>query len=393
VIGRQIQQLLEHSRYILTHPQASPRETVTLAAIFVVLVLAALAFLSLFFTGQKRQDDEDELDRDSEPRHFSIALDVGVVGGVVVLSLAVLMIFFSNLSRSPGYCKSCHEMKNDYRSWARSSHGRFECANCHQSPGFFGYSLYRIRQLEMLLHRMDGSYEKPISAQVENASCLQCHVKETSGSIVVAGLKMRHKDVLDAGYRCVTCHNTAGHGAAVLNAKLPSMHLCSSCHNGQTAFSTCSRCHLVDIGKNIRRKSSFPAVSLGPVTTCRGCHSIGKCNECHGLELPHPPGWLGEGYDHARAAAFERKTLCEHCHSKQFCAYCHKTDNFDTHGPNWKAEHGGNGDPARQEGCLSCHKPARNFCGICHERYRNVYAPPRKGEPVQPEVPKGAKTF
>lgn len=389
MIEKQLRDLLDHTLYVLQHPQASPRETVLLVGIAVVGLLAVLAFLSLFFSGGKKTAEDEEAPK--EPRRkLSLAVDVAILSGALLLSVAVTMGVYANVSRRPSYCKSCHEMARDHRSWQQSSHRRFECANCHQEPGLVGYTMFKLRQLDMVLARLSRSYEKPIVANVTNDSCVQCHEKDIANSIVVSGLRVRHSDIIEAGYKCTHCHNTVGHGQATVNPRRPSMDDCAVCHNGEKVFSACNKCHVVDIGRKVGvAQSGYPATRLGPVTTCRGCHEITKCNQCHGLELPHPPDWL-PGFSHAPAAAFERKEVCERCHSDPFCNSCHRQ--FPGHGPEWKRTHGSDG-PYAQEGCLGCHRPAENFCAICHKQYRGIKVKLPKGFVKELEVPKGAKTF
>jgi hypothetical protein len=391
MLDKQLRDLLEHTIYILQHPQASPRETVLLAGMAVVLLLAILSFFSLFFIGKPKSAEEGEEAAKRVPRRMSIATDLVILGGAFLIAVVVTLGVFAHVSRQPSYCRSCHEMSRDHRSWERSTHRSVECANCHQDPGAFGYVLFKVRQLDMVLARLSRGYEKPITANVSNASCLQCHRRGIRDSLVVSGLRVRHRDILAAGYKCVQCHNTAGHGGAVVRPIRPSMDQCSACHNGKRASAACSGCHVVDIGRSVSAQSgnNYPAVRLGKTTTCRGCHSVASCNKCHGLELPHPTDWLS-GLTHAPAGAFERREqLCSKCHSDIYCNQCHK---LPGHGLNWKAEHGVGG-PYKQEGCLGCHVRVANLCGICHKQYADIKVKLPKGRYQEPQVPKGAKTF
>lgn len=387
MIEKQLSELMNHTLYVLKNPQVNPRETVTVVAMAIVLLLAVLAFASLFFMGKGRLEEEKPA---PPPPPRSIAVDVAVIAGAALIAIAVVMGVFAAVSRRPAYCRSCHEMGRDYRSWGQSNHRGFECPNCHQEPGIFGYVNFKTRELNMVLARATKQYPRPISADVANASCLQCHGTDIMRPMTISGLRVRHSDMVEAGYKCVQCHNTAGHGAAVLNARQPSMDQCSTCHDGQKVFSTCSRCHVVDIGREVGTPSDYPAAHLPPLTTCRGCHAIEKCNRCHGLELPHPPGWLSS-LRHAMPAGFERKELCAACHSEVFCGQCH-TD-FLGHGPQWKSQHGAAG-PYNQQGCLGCHIRTTNICAICHPRYRGLKVKQPAGRtPREPPVPRGTKQF
>lgn len=384
----QLQDLLRHITYTLRHPQANARETVVLVGIAVLLLLASLTFLSLFFVRREKRRPEEVA---VPPPRQSPLVDIALLLGAFLIAISVTTGVFLHVSRQPTYCRSCHQMTTDYRSWKRSSHRGVECANCHQAPGAAGYFLYKVNQLDMVLARLSRRYTKPITADVANTSCLQCHEKDVGRSIVVSGLKVRHSDFLAVGYKCVACHNTAGHGSSTVNPTRPSMDQCSTCHDGKKAFSTCGGCHVTDIGRPVGAQTQdYPPVRLGPLKTCRGCHSIAKCNKCHGLELPHPPSWIS-GLTHAPAGAFDRKELCRRCHSEVFCNGCHR---FPGHAPNWKEQHRAHG-PLNQEGCLGCHMRTKNLCAVCHKRYRALRVKQPRGRPSEePEkVPPGTKSF
>lgn len=387
MIEKQLQDFVKHTVYILQHPQASPRETVVLAGIAVVLLLAILSFFSLFFIGKPRPVEEKVFE---PPGRLSLKTDLLILGAALFVVLAVTLGVAAQVSRQPTSCRSCHQMTADYKSWANSNHRAFECANCHQDPGAFGYVFFKIRQFDMVIARLSKSYPVPITADVSNASCLQCHRRDIEGSIVVSGLRVRHREITAAGYKCTQCHNTAGHGSHVVRPVRPSMDQCTACHDGKKVFSSCSGCHVVDIGRPIGAQSNnYSAVRLGTTSTCRGCHSVAKCNKCHGLELPHPADWTS-GFTHAPAAAFERKALCKKCHSEYFCNLCHR---FPGHGANWRQEHSAPG-PYDQQGCLGCHTAAPNLCALCHPRYAGIKVKqPRGVTPAEPKLPEGSKTF
>ncbi|MDZ4064290.1 MAG: hypothetical protein U1E22_06420, partial [Coriobacteriia bacterium] len=101
-------------------------------------------------------------------------------------------------------------------------------------------------------------------------------------------------------------------------------------------------------------------------TDCRGCHSIETCNDCHGLEMPHPREFAATGA-HAKQAGFEGQRLCVKCHDvEKFCNRCHQFG--EAHGgAAWRVEHGPQTAAFGREVCEPCHHRSKDFCALCHE--------------------------
>ena len=142
------------------------------------------------------------------------------------------------------------------------------------------------------------------------------------------------------------------------------MSSCLPCHDGESATVDCDACHTGDIGRASQSDMrDYPKLApMGEPTTCRGCHRLDECNECHGLELPHSPDFVASG--HAREAGFYRKELCIRCHDVSlFCNACHRFD------PDGDSPHAGDffSEHPYEKGC-GCHGLAREvMCALCHD--------------------------
>ena len=56
-------------------------------------------------------------------------------------------------------------------------------------------------------------------------------------------------------------------------------------------------------------------------TACAKCHQKRQCNDCHGLNMPHPEFWFVE---HWAQASWSPDSVCSRCHlGRDTCAPCH----------------------------------------------------------------------
>jgi len=331
---------------ILKNPEAHPQEAVLLVGMFIVLVLIILtiAALIVFRPSKEKKKPPKKLTKKQ------MVIRAGITLSIILILFASAM-YYSSL---PSFCRSCHIMKGEYYAWRESPHKGITCLSCHQKRGVLGLCMEKMRMTSMILSQLRKSYKEPITAVVWNESCLSCHSDVTQEKKIRYTIRVSHKETLDGGYKCTHCHNTIAHGKMVPNGKSPSMEECVLCHNDKRTSSNCRLCHVEDVGKKPREEIDYPKVHLEEPTSCRGCHPMETCNQCHGLEMPHPPKW--EEGEHARDA-FVDKELCWKCHINQECAECH-TGNWP-HPRNFVQTHGKD-----TSNCFNCHP--KHLCGICH---------------------------
>lgn len=177
---------------------------------------------------------------------------VGVVAVVALTAVVGAMAFtgfaFWWTSR-PSFCGRCHPMKPFVAAWAESAHKKVNCESCHTTPGLFGFVGGKIAGLQVVANYIRGDYhDYSFNAAVSNGACLQCHDKVLEKNIHTTGpvdAVVSHKNIVEAGGKCISCHSTVAHGEAVPPGSQthPTMAQCLKCHNDKIAPLRCNLCH------------------------------------------------------------------------------------------------------------------------------------------------------
>jgi hypothetical protein len=199
---------------------------------------------------------------------------------------------------------------------------------------------------------------------------------------------------------CTTCHVSVESSELSSDLHLPSMDLCSDCHDIEDD-ENCGLCH-----RNTEEPSGYaePQVELlfshqlhlekelaclnchtdidgsGPVehsyrpcmVTCLECHdgvrAPDDCALCHGEAITlsdiHPEGWLQSHGDEATAAG----SYCTDCHREETaCIQCHRGDNLTgaIHDLNYYFTHALDVQ-SKMTDCERCHR-SKQFCNGCHQ--------------------------
>ncbi len=307
-----------------------------------------------------------------------------VTAAVVLVSLGLAFGLGARYLARPDVCARCHQTQ--HVSAVESSHAGVGCVSCHRQPGVLGFVQGQIDYSRWLLVTLRERDDRPVGgrglqASVANRSCMRCHGAVASEVMVDNVLRVRHEDFLVRP--CVECHNTVGHGETVRIPAGAAMNVCLTCHDARQVSAECGLCHVGDVAAAAQRSSPRAApirVATPTGTDCRGCHDTTSCNECHGTEMPHPPGWMP---GHARPA-FEQPDMCWRCHPGgdartggphpyAMCNRCHRFPG--PHGPTaeWVASHGAAAAKAPgvwgRTRCSLCHTNER-FCDLCHEGRR-----------------------
>lgn len=247
------------------------------------------------------------------------------------------------LTDSPGFCRSCHEMRPYYAAWHSGPHARVSCVQCHVGPGIGARVANKFAALREVRDHFLGHETFPSGGVVvPDSRCARCHRKlpRTATGFVHAS----HP----AGVQCARCHPTAGHQVsyAALAAEgvlarglepsgsapatVPAdargrrgTHRrvsCTTCHDATTG---CSRCHTApkkhfagDCDTCHRNPASF-RFTHPKSTGCSACHRApaghftGRCSQCHSPEQPF------------RSANFAHPPTGEHSYRAFACARCH----------------------------------------------------------------------
>lgn len=293
-----------------------------------------------------------------EGRRFSLLL---------MVALAALFVGAMGVAGATrGACSGCHG--EQVGEWRSSSHSGVSCYRCHQRPGVAGVVEQRVRMVRMVSSAVTGTHTAV--GHVRSLHCLECHDELRGKTVVADGIRMRHKDVIERGDACVSCHSSVAHDASDGDLRSVQMDSCLECHKPPLTTDDCATCH---VGPS--RSGSSDATpwkithgqtwrythGMGDPDSCAACHSRGYCIKCHGMELPHPSAW---GNTHGAVAA-QAPLLCSPCHTSDLCATCHVTDM--PHADGFLSAHSAEAAGVGRAACLTCHIEAS--CDACHARH------------------------
>ncbi len=176
---------------------------------------------------------------------------------------------------------------------------------------------------------------------------------------------------MQAGSKCVDCHNTIAHKKAVPSIKFGRMEDCLECHNNQDTSSECGLCHLTEVDRKRRMVKGPWQLTHGPnwrnlhgmgkLATCSACHVKDACARCHQIDLPHPLGFMGIHGDQSK----EFSASCRICHKQSFCSDCHRVSM--PHPDGFLSQHSREYKQKSKKICLSCHTV--QSCNLCHEMH------------------------
>lgn len=208
--------------------------------------------------------------------------------------------------------------------------------------------------------------------------CSDCHGDLDSG--FKAGEKpdllFTHEAHFSIGVSdCAACHVANTHEPDRTN--VPTMVTCYQCHSlGEDARAPgdCTLCHPPEMDPEPESHVSdtwllkeHPSAAIADPFDCATCHEQEFCNECHGLELPHPEGFTD--LTHAELF-FEDSALCERCHPREplvrrdTCDSCHHPDGPEA--STWVEWHPSVVEDRGAENCFKCH--ATETCRTCHQQ-------------------------
>ncbi len=315
---------------------------------------------------------------------IALAVSVGVLGLIALADVA---------TSSPRLCGSCHEMQESAATWSESAHINVACVGCHETPRAWyerpAVYVERGRLLGRDIWRhIEGRLDEPAdpraigrASPIPDEVCLECHTADRTAS---SGFRILidHVEHSERTGSCVACHVYTAHPDAVLGRPLSLMTRCLTCHGTSEhpdASAACETCHPTDF--DLRppthleppwmRDHGFSATAEPRV--CQMCHVQRYCDDCHGVEIPHPEDWLGPRSTHA-ATALTDPVVCERCHTEKPdpCTICHHKG-FDIDRGTWLEQHPLEARELGTVSCMECHEPLS--CARCHAFPEGVPAP------------------
>ena len=189
-----------------------------------------------------------------------------------------------------------------------------------------------------------------------------------------------HAPHLAKGAKCADCHLEPTHTTD--GVRKPTMKKCFGCHSLTDASAPsgkCSTCHpatfplkpashndplwLPSQAELVSVRATHPKAAAKPDSECTFCHAPKFCQDCHGVDMPHPANWQA---NHSDVASKTGGQVCMQCHpNSESCSACHHPG-YKPGGTPWIQMHPtvvqnlDNGVTS----CLVCHSTIT--CAHCH---------------------------
>jgi hypothetical protein len=269
----------------------------------------------------------------------------------VFLCFVVIVVGLFKLSETPFFCGLCHNMKVYVDSWKASKHRDVSCIKCHYKPGLANHlkGKWQDGQLSLVYFVTGKSPTKP-HAEIDDASCLQCHKRsDLKNEMVFKNVLFSHPRHIEQmrrqkQLRCTTCHSQIVQGAHMTVTDVE----CFICHfyktKDQKGFATgCNTCHFEARGD----------IAVTPTFTFNHKRYIARgirCEQCHTNVVS------GDGHIPEFA--------CLQCHNKRSILEAKYTPEFlhTNHVTNHKVE------------CFTCHSPIKHQISGLHYRGQTARA-------------------
>lgn len=299
-----------------------------------------------------------------------------------VLSLIASAVLFaavvSSASLVPSFCGGCHAAETS--ALARSPHEGDHCDACHGSTNAFGLLDRRLGTLRMVAAQITPGTQR-ITAHSSDDLCLTCHEKDIGETTTRGGIRMSHREVVQAKWSCTSCHQGIAHKAGKSAPVAPNMDQCLECHTlDPKDVEACSQCHVGKRGaESLNRRTTWKvthgpdwkrAHGLGDLRTCKACHDSSKCAKCHGTEIPHARVFRARHGDLVKADA-GAKEQCFTCHRRDSCDSCHGLPM--PHPARYLQTHSRLVDATGEDLCYRCHDVSS--CVACHTRHTHPGLP------------------
>jgi len=344
---------------IIEAPQANPIQALVLLAFILLFILCIVIFVILLVMNKKRRGkysfvdtkgntqtikrpkQSELLDRLKDEGVSSEDLEDGLVvqrrffvykiAAAVFLAL-VAWVVFGTSTATQAFCMSCHE--NDVGAHLayieRVGHTEASCVDCHESGG--GFAKVTTNAYTRTLHAVAGVFGSSggTYANVSQDACLNCHNDKLDSTTISsrAFIRMSHKEPIEARMSCLRCHYFAEKQEASFADA--GMAVCIQCHSGDRASAACTTCHTQPATNRSRGPSQANQnilITGAPQDRCYDCHDPAPCDQCHGLRIPHPDGFMGK--IHITESRRMGYAACQVCHREDSptgimpCESCH----------------------------------------------------------------------
>ena len=188
-----------------------------------------------------------------------LTLWIALLAIAVPLALVPLVTLARHTTSNPGFCLSCHGVGDTpdrgVRSLVHPSFDSVGCTDCHARPGQIVFDGY-----------VQGFLAEP---ERVSGNCVRCHSEMTSTNAQpdfrynFLDIKITHRQHLDAGATCTTCHKNVAHDLRQPPTNRPRMETCFQCHSTTEA---CATCH----------QKSPPLITVAPAPAPQGGITEGR---------------------------------------------------------------------------------------------------------------------
>ena len=127
-------------------------------------------------------------------------VQVGIAIAIVVV-IASMTLVTLEVTSSPQFCGSCHEMTGYVDGWRESAHKSVSCTDCHFEPGLANYAKGKLSAMQYVKKHFTQDEFDP-QAVVLDMTCLHCH----DDLLADKTLKMDHSMVKEMEASCSDCH-------------------------------------------------------------------------------------------------------------------------------------------------------------------------------------------
>lgn len=387
-IKKMIRHFLSDVTQAITNPQADFQTTILIMVI--LLLFAAVIGLIIWLVVSSITKGNQQVLNVITAKHFEATRrEVWTSRVIFALAIVISLSAVYYYGSRPDVCARCHSGEL-VKNLGKSTHKGISCLSCHSRPGIDGSVAQSIDYMRWISRSFVSQEKKRYDVYVSNEACLRCHSKITREIVSQWGVRMRHIDVLEKGSHCVDCHNSVAHGKALTVNNVPTMDKCLICHDNKRVSAKCDMCHTSKAKPTTRKiAEEIIRTDAKPMSNCRRCHPQTKesvCIKCHGLEMPHPDGWMGGPNKHA-LQGFTNKALCKRCHRfddglaavahasdgppypsfQIFCNRCHAYPSVHGSTERWLKYHG--------QAAADKPTPINPLCDICHsaQNERNCF--------------------
>jgi len=255
---------------------------------------------------------------------------------IIGVFVAVLLVAVLEITATPEFCGSCHNMNTYIESWRNSTHKDVACTECHFEPGLKGMLVGKWKAQAHIVMKITGTAPSRPHTQISDDSCLRegCHSVTTLAEtpVVFKGVHFDHESHLGElrrgkDLRCVSCHSQIVQGEHLTVTE----STCFACHfyggEREEPLAECQLCHQETKAKiYIDANENMPFVHkdyLDRNVPCEQCHfdvifgdghlNDNICVQCHS----EPDILISEvnAEKMHKLHVSEHKVECYRCHS------------------------------------------------------------------------------